>query len=86
MPDSVTCIGDYTFVDCTSITSIAIPRSVNSIGVMGHFVTAEAWPLLHFLEILLRLQMKLSLSGSLHQPSTAKRARRVGVILLQVGL
>ena len=29
---SVTCIGDYAFVDCTGLNSITIPNSVTSIG------------------------------------------------------
>lgn len=32
LPDSVTEIGDYAFVDCGSITSITIPRNVTYIG------------------------------------------------------
>jgi hypothetical protein len=32
IPDSVTSIGDYTFFDCTGLTSIVIPDSVTTIG------------------------------------------------------
>ncbi|MBQ9557422.1 MAG: leucine-rich repeat protein [Clostridia bacterium] len=32
IPDSVTCIGDYAFFECTNLSSITIPDSVTSIG------------------------------------------------------
>ena len=32
IPDSVTTIGDYSFSDCTSLTSVTIPDSVTTIG------------------------------------------------------
>ena len=32
IPDGVTCIGDYTFCGCSSLTSVTIPNSVTSIG------------------------------------------------------
>ena len=32
IPNSVTSIGDYTFIGCTGLTSITIPQSVTSIG------------------------------------------------------
>ncbi|MBE6537805.1 MAG: leucine-rich repeat domain-containing protein, partial [Ruminococcaceae bacterium] len=32
IPNSVTCIGDYAFYYCTSLTSVTIPDSVTSIG------------------------------------------------------
>lgn len=33
IPDSVTEIGEYTFFDCTSLTSVTIPNSVTKIGM-----------------------------------------------------
>lgn len=32
IPESVTCIGDYAFTDCSKLTSIIIPKSVKEIG------------------------------------------------------
>ncbi len=32
IPDSITCIGDYAFSKCVSLTSVTIPESVTSIG------------------------------------------------------
>jgi hypothetical protein len=32
IPDNITMIGEYTFKDCTGLTSIVIPKSVTEIG------------------------------------------------------
>ena len=37
IPESVKRIGDWTFADCTSLTSIEIPKSVESIGYRAFY-------------------------------------------------
>ncbi|HBI63376.1 MAG TPA: cell surface protein, partial [Lachnospiraceae bacterium] len=37
LPDTITEIADFSFDDCTSLTSITIPNSVTKIGVCAFY-------------------------------------------------